>query len=35
MGTELDVLVIDNCYLLKEEQDSDLAENYKEKYDLD
>ena len=35
MGTELDVLVIENCFLKKEKQNKKLFENYKEKYDLD
>ena len=35
MGTELDVLVVGNCVLIKENQDKDLIEDYKEKYDLD
>ncbi len=35
MGTELDILVIGNCYLIKEEQDSSLKINYKDKFDLD
>ena len=35
MGTELDILVIDNFILLKSEQDKSLKENYKHKYDLD
>ena len=35
MGTELDVLVVGNCILRKEQQDSALVENYKEKYELD
>ena len=35
MGTELDVLVVGNCLLKKEHQDKALAEDYKEKYELD
>jgi len=35
MGTELDVLVIGNFFLIKEDQKNDLIENYKEKYILD
>jgi carbamoyltransferase len=35
MGTELDMLVIGNCLLIKEQQDKVLAEDYKEKYELD
>jgi len=35
MGTEIELLVIGNAYMLKEDQDASLAENYEEKYDLD
>jgi carbamoyltransferase len=35
MGTGLDLLAIGNCLLRKEEQDSRLAEEYKEKFELD
>ena len=35
MGTELDILVIGNCFLRKSQQDQNLAENYKNKYELD
>ena len=35
MGTELDMLAIGNCLLVKESQDQSLIENYKEKYELD
>jgi carbamoyltransferase len=35
MGTELDVLVIGNCVLRKEQQDKSLIDDYKEKYELD
>jgi len=35
MGTELDVLVIGNCVLRKEQQDKSLTEDYKDKYELD
>ena len=35
MGTQLDVLVIGNCILKKEEQNKSLIQNYKEKYELD
>jgi len=35
MGTELDVLVVGNCVLKKEQQNKSLIENYKEKYELD
>jgi len=35
MGTELDMLMIGNCTLRKDQQDSTLLENYKEKYEKD
>jgi len=35
MGTELDVLVVGNCYLEKSEQDPSLAEDYKNMFELD
>jgi carbamoyltransferase len=35
MGTELDLLVVGNCILRKEQQSESLKENYKEKYKLD
>ena len=35
MGTELDLLVVGNCLLLKDEQDEALKENYEELYELD
>ena len=35
MGTGMDVLVVGNCLLHKEEQDPSLRENYEEKYELD
>ena len=35
MGTELDVLVVGNCVLKKEQQDKAMIEDYKEKYELD
>jgi len=35
MGTELDVLVIENCYLNKENQVKSLKKDYKTKYELD
>jgi len=31
----LDVLVVGNCALVKEQQDKTLVEDYKEKYELD
>ncbi len=35
MGLEIEVLVVGNCYLAKEDQDPDLAEDYKDKFELD
>jgi carbamoyltransferase len=35
MGTEIDILVIGNCYLNKENQDKFLIKDYKIKYKLD
>lgn len=35
MGTELDLLVIGNFILLKEDQSKSLIENYEAKYELD
>ena len=35
MGTELDALVIGNCVLYKEEQNVNLLEDYKMRYELD
>ncbi len=35
MGTDLDMLVVENCLLLKADQDPKLAEDYKEKFELD
>ena len=35
MGTELDKLVIGNCYLDKKNQNFDLIKNYKDKFKLD
>ena len=35
MGAEIEVLVIGNCYLKKEEQNLDLKKNYAEEFDLD
>ena len=35
MGTELDVLAVGNCLLVKEEQDEALKENYEQRYELD
>ena len=35
MGTELDLLVVGNCVLRKEQQNKLLTEDYKDKYELD
>ncbi len=35
MGTDLDVLVVGNYLLIKEEQNKNLLENYKDRYELD
>jgi carbamoyltransferase len=35
MGTDIELLVIENSILRKEEQDPSLAEDYKSKYELD
>jgi len=35
MGTDLDVLAIGNYFLVKEQQDPTLKENYEERYELD
>jgi len=35
MGTELDLLAVGNCLLLKEEQSSDLKVDYSDSFDLD
>ncbi len=35
MGTEMDTLVIGNCLLRKQDQDQTLAEDYKDKFELD
>jgi carbamoyltransferase len=35
MGTEIDVLVIGNCLLRKEEQDPNLKHDYKHAFALD
>ena len=35
MGTELDVLVVGNCILYKREQNTNLLEDYKMKYEND
>ena len=35
MGTDLDILVIGNCYLKKKNQNKELKKDYKNKYELD
>ena len=35
MGTEMDILVIGNSYLIKQEQDQNLKKNYSNKFELD
>ena len=35
MGTELDKLVIGNCFLKKEDQDPNLKKDYKNQFELD
>ena len=35
MGTQMDYLVIGNCFLSKENQDDNLKLDYKNKYELD
>ena len=35
MGTEIEMLVVENCILRKEDQDEALTENYTGKYELD
>jgi carbamoyltransferase len=35
MGTELDLLVIGNCLLKKDQQNKSLIRDYKFRYDLD
>jgi carbamoyltransferase len=35
MGTEIEVLVVGNCFLRKEDQDPALKQKYHEKFDLD
>ena len=35
MGTELDKLVIGNCYLDKKEQSKNIIKDYKNKFELD
>ena len=35
LGTEIDILIIGNCYLNKENQDKSLKKDHKIKYKLD
>lgn len=35
MGTDMETLVVGNCYLRKSDQDPALAEDYKDKFELD
>jgi len=35
MGTEIDVLVVGNCYLEKEDQDTNLKRDYKDAFEFD
>jgi carbamoyltransferase len=35
MGTDLDKLVIGNCYLEKSKQDQSLKKNYTKEFELD
>ena len=35
MGTDLDILVIGSAFLIKEKQHGSLAEDYKNRYELD
>jgi carbamoyltransferase len=35
MGTEIEVLVVGNCYLRKEDQDPKLKLNYEQAFELD
>jgi len=35
MGTEMDILSLGNCILRKEDQNSDLKRDYKNKFKLD
>ncbi len=35
MGTELDILVVGNCYIEKNNQDTNLITNYKNEFELD
>ena len=35
MGTKIDILVIGNCFLVKENQNKSLKKDYRHKYELD
>jgi len=35
MGTDIERLEVGNCYLLKEEQEAALKENYQDSFELD
>jgi carbamoyltransferase len=35
MGTEIDVLAVENCFLRKEEQDTSLKKNYEQAFEMD
>ena len=35
MGTEIDILAIENCFVKKEEQNKSLKIDYKNKYEFD
>ena len=35
MGTEIELLVVGNCVMRKEDQDPNLIRDYKNAYDLD
>jgi len=35
MGTEMDTLVIENCFVKKKEQNKFQKKDYKDKYELD
>jgi len=35
MGTNLDILIIENFVLIKDEQDQSLIKDYKNKFELD
>ncbi|MEN8236397.1 MAG: carbamoyltransferase [Pseudomonadota bacterium] len=35
MGTDIEILVVENCFLLKQEQDIELRQDYRERFALD